>query len=83
MKLEGVIHCEGPGCEHHSHVGIPSMQADRLPPGWIKVVEMGDQEPTTFGFCCWNCVLKFAAEFEPPTIIPWDQALGTDDEGTA
>ncbi len=83
MKLEGVIHCEGPECDVHQHVGIPTMKLGRLPAGWVQVVEMGDQEPVTFAFHNWNCVLKRAAQIEPPTVIPWQQALGIDDEGEA
>lgn len=73
MKLEGVIYCEGPGCEHHQHVGVASMALDRLPAGWIKVVEMGDQDPHTLAFCGWDCLLKRAAEMPPPILIGWDE----------
>ena len=79
MKLEGVIHCEGPECEHHAHVGVPNMRAERLGPGWVKVIEFGDAEPYTFAFCGWDCMMKRAAELPPPTVIPWQQALGTEE----
>lgn len=29
MRLEGVIHCEGPECEHHQHVGCDDGRARR------------------------------------------------------
>jgi hypothetical protein len=80
VKLEGVIHCEGPDCNHQEHVGVDSMAMGRLPRGWVKVIEMGDQDPATFAFCCWDCLMKRAAEIPPPEVIPWQQALGTDEE---
>lgn len=79
MKLEGVIHCEGPDCEVHQHVGVPNMNAGRLPVGWQKVSEYGDTGPIDFAFHCWDCLMKFAAQIPPPEIIPWDQALGGDE----
>ncbi len=83
MKLEGVIHCEAAECDCWERVGVASMAALRLPPGWIKVSEYGDQDPVTLSFCGWDCVMKRAAQVEPPVVIPWQQALGTDDEGEA
>lgn len=80
MKLEGVIHCDGPECQHNSHVGVASMAMRRLPAGWLKVIEYGDQDPHLHGFCCWDCLMKRAAEVPPPEVIPWHQALGTDEE---
>jgi len=80
VKLEGVIHCEGPDCEHHQHVGCASMALGRLPAGWLQVHEYGDQDPVTLAFCGWDCLMKRAAQVEPPTVIPWQQALGTDEE---
>ena len=69
MRLEGVIHCDGPDCECHQHVGVPSMAASRLPAGWIKVIEMGDQDPATFAFCGWDCVLRRAGRMDPEEVI--------------
>jgi hypothetical protein len=80
MKLEGVIHCEGPDCDHRQHVGCPSMAMGRLPAGWLQVFEYGDQEPVTLAFCGWDCLMKRAAEVPPPEVIPWQEALGTDEE---
>lgn len=76
MKLEGVIHCEGPECQSHQHVGIPNMQAGRLPVGWVRASEYGDVGPAEFGFCGWNCLLKFAAKIEPPETVSWDDLKG-------
>lgn len=81
MKLEGVIHCEGPDCEAHQDVGVPNMDAGRLPVGWLKVAEHGDTGPSYFAFHGWDCLMKFAAQIPPPEIIPWDQALGGGDDG--
>ena len=72
MKLEGVIHCEGPDCETHQHVGVPNMDAGRLPVGWLKVVEYGDTGPREFAYCGWDCLMKAAALVPPPEVIPWD-----------
>ena len=83
MKLEGVVHCEGPDCEVHQHVGVPSMMLGRLPAGWLQVVEYGDQEPDTFAFCTWDCLMKRAADVPPPIIIPWNEVLGIDDNEAA
>lgn len=83
MRLEGVIHCDGPDCQHHQHVGVNTMAAKRLPAGWLTVVEHGDSTDHTEAFCNWDCLMKRAAKIEPPTVIPWQQALGTDEEDTA
>ena len=57
------------------------MNTGRLPVGWVRVVEYGDTGPSDTGYCGWDCLLKRAALFEPPTIIPWQDALGMDEEG--
>lgn len=80
MKLEGVIHCEA-DCENHAHVGPDTMAADRLPVGWLRVTEFGGSTDPQEAFCGWECLLKHAATYEPPTIIPWRQALGDEGEG--
>ena len=41
MNLEGTIHCDGPDCEIHSHVGADTMRAGRLPVGFVKLIEYG------------------------------------------
>lgn len=77
MILEGTIHCSAPECKTSQHVGANTMAAGRLPgSGWVKTVEYGSGE-TVEAFCSWDCVLKYAATFEPPTIIPF----GEGDEG--
>lgn len=82
MKLEGVIHCEAADCEHHQHVGVDSMQADRLPPGWVIYREFGDAGTVgEWAFCHGSCALKWLAQSpgsEPPEIIEWRDALGGD-----
>lgn len=76
MKLEGVIHCEGPDCEAHQHVGVPNMGAGRLPVGWVRAVEYGDTGPTEFGYCGWECLMKAAAQFPAPEVFPFEGLAG-------
>ena len=73
MKLEGVIHCEGPDCEVQQRVGVPNMNAGRLPVGWLRVTEYGDAGPSDLGFHGWDCVLRYAGRFEPEQIIGADE----------
>lgn len=71
MKLEGTIHCEGPGCEVHQHVGPDTMRAARLPVGWLRVTEYGSGNgDLDTAVCGWDCLMKFAASIEPPIVIP-------------
>lgn len=71
MKLEGVIHCEGPECIVHQHVGPSTMEADRLPLGWVRVEEMnGEAKPYREAFCSWDCLMKRAAKLPPGQVIP-------------
>ena len=72
MKLEGVIHCEGPDCEVHQHVGAPNMNARRLPAGWLRVIEYGDAGQHESAYHNWDCLMKRAAQIEPPEVIPWE-----------
>lgn len=70
MKLEGTVYCEGPDCRINAHVGPDTMENDRLPVGWVRVQEFGsgNGDPRA-AFCGWNCVLRAAAQIEPPTIL--------------
>lgn len=71
MKLEGTIHCEGPDCESHAHVGADTMEAERLPIGFVKLIWYGGNgRDSLHGFCSMDCAMKFAAKFDPPEIIP-------------
>lgn len=72
MNLEGMIHCEGPDCNVHEHVGPDTMIFDRLPSGWLKVIEHGNNVDLEEAFCSWNCLMKRAASIEPPTEISLD-----------
>jgi hypothetical protein len=78
MRLEGVIHCEGPDCNAHERVGVDSMANERLPKGWITVVEHGDFTDSRTAYCGWECLLKAASRVDPPVEIHWRQALGDD-----
>lgn len=69
MKLEGVIHCEGPECEVHQHVGVPNMNAGRLPVGWYRLTEYGDTGPAETAYHSHDCVMKDLARFPPEETI--------------
>jgi hypothetical protein len=71
MKIEGTIYCEGPECGVHQHVGIPNMNAGRLPVGWIRLTEYGDTGPLETAYHGWDCVLKAAAHLPPAEIVPF------------
>lgn len=80
MKLEGTIYCEAPGCPHHAHVGADTMAAERLPVGFLRVVAYTNGRDDELAFCCIDCVMKWAAQFEPPTVIPWDDIREGDED---
>lgn len=70
MKLEGMIWCSGPGCEAHQHVGADTMEAERLPVGWLKVIEYGNgHTDPACAYCGWDCLLKAAGEVPPPIVV--------------
>lgn len=69
MKLEGVIYCEGPDCEVHQHVGVPNMNAGRLPVGWYRLTEYGDTGPHETAYHGLDCLMKYAAQFPPEEIV--------------
>lgn len=60
MSIERTFYCDGPECERHV------VTADTRPPTFLTVAE-DDQESH---FCSWDCVLRFAAEKPPETVIP-------------
>ncbi len=62
MAIERTYHCDGPECECHAKTA----ETSRMAAGFLKVT--GDGEP--LHFCSWDCVLRFAAKFEPTEIIP-------------
>ena len=71
MKLEGTIHCEGPDCEVHQHVGPDTMEAERLPVGWLRVTDYGSgNKDEQVAVCGWDCLMKLSATVEPPVVIP-------------
>lgn len=64
-------HCDGPECDHHTHA-IPQPNP---PHGWyILDAGTGSQNaPARVGeFCSLDCVMKYAAQFDPPTVIYMD-----------
>lgn len=64
-------HCDGPECNVHTHA-IP---CPHPPVGWIVVdYGVGSQAPAERAgeFCGWECVMKHAATFPPPIVIPFD-----------
>jgi hypothetical protein len=71
VKLEGTIHCEGPECNTHAHVGSGTVEAGRLPIGFLRVIEYGGSSDPEFAFCSCDCLMKWAAQVPPPEVIPW------------
>jgi len=65
MAIERVFHCDAEDCT--THVG--SLHAEPECPGWLLVTETG-HKPVKHHFCCWDCAMKYAAKFPPPTVIP-------------
>ncbi len=63
--IERIFHCDWKGCDAHVH----TIAAKPESPGWFTVTETG-QDTKPLHFCTWDCILKYAAQFEPPTIIP-------------
>lgn len=66
--LERIYHCDGPDCDATTHTfrRIPESS------GWLYITwsagRKGDgnpKKPLTRVFCSWDCVLRFAARFEP------------------
>lgn len=63
--IERVFHCDQAECERHVRTAAarPSAGAGFLTiTGWGKPLH----------FCGWDCVLRFAAQFEPELVIPAD-----------
>lgn len=71
MILEGHIFCEGPGCDRNARIDPPTMNAGRLPVGWIKAKEYGESEDYTSAFCGHDCLMKWAAKVPAPEGIPF------------
>ena len=67
MKIEGTVYCEGPDCECSAHVGSDTMEADRLPIGFVMLRWFGGNGSVVErAFCEPNCALKWlAANTEP------------------
>lgn len=55
-------HCEGPGCETWQRMASNLKQH-----GWLDVTEV--ETEVVHHFCGWDCAMKYAAQFEPPTVI--------------
>jgi hypothetical protein len=65
--LEGTIYCEAEDCKHQAHVGSDTMRADRLPSGWIKIIDYGSNgTEVPQAFCNANCLLKTLGKLPPP-----------------
>lgn len=61
--IERVYHCDGPDCERHW-----SAYAHRQ----LEMPVITNAGPTLH-FCGWDCVLKYAATYEPPTVITFGE----------
>lgn len=70
MKLDATVYCEGPDCEVHQHVGQDTLEADRLPPGWVRAQEFNNNGAVhNEAFCSWDCLMKRAAKLPPEEVI--------------
>jgi hypothetical protein len=67
--MEGVIYCEGPDCEVHQRIGVPNMNAGRLPVGWYRLTYYGDTGPDDSAYHGLDCLMKMAAQYPPEEII--------------
>jgi hypothetical protein len=63
--IERVYHCDWKDCYGH----VSTIMAKPEHPGFLTVTETGSGT-RPLHFCTWDCLLKYAAQFEPPTIIP-------------
>lgn len=63
MATETVYHCEGPLCDAHQQ----SMQPAPIR-GWIQI-RAGWEPGESHDFCGWDCVLKYAAKFDPMEAV--------------
>lgn len=68
MAVDRVLHCDGPDCNNRVQTADPPPY---IPIGWIEVRQGLHAGPITREFCDWECVMKYAATFPPPEIIPW------------
>jgi hypothetical protein len=67
--IERIFQCDGPDCTAHQRT------AARAPRYWLIVREVelyGEDGDHEFHFCGWECVLKKAATYDPPEVIPLD-----------
>jgi hypothetical protein len=69
VSVEHVYRCDGPECEAHL-----TSRADQ-PPHFITTYEVHEDTAVNH-FCNWDCLMKFAAQVEPPEIIPFEQSGG-------
>jgi hypothetical protein len=68
--MEGTVYCEARDCEVHAHVGPDTMEARRLPIGWVVVRFFeGNGGLVEHGFCEPNCALKWLAENTEPSEV--------------
>jgi hypothetical protein len=65
VSIERVFYCDAEGC----NTNVSSLYTEPECPGWLLVTETG-HKPHVLHFCTWNCALKYAAKFPPPTVIP-------------
>lgn len=64
MSVQRIFYCDADDCDCHVRTGKV------VPPVFLTVRE--DQEPGNLHFCSWDCILKYAAKFEPEETIPLD-----------
>ena len=72
MAIEGVVHCDGSDCEVHAHMGADTVEAERLPLGFVKVsYYLGNGQTDEEQFCSNDCAMKKMAELPPMERIEW------------
>lgn len=59
MSIERTFYCDEKDCNTH---------AIMLAQHSCFLTVTGDGG--SWHFCCWDCLMKYAAQFEPPEIIP-------------
>lgn len=61
MAIERIYYCDGPDCRHH----MQTASATAAP--FITVTEGASRSQH---FCCWDCILRAAANVPPSETIP-------------
>lgn len=70
MEADHTVHCSGPDCELHQHVGNDTWEDGRLPVGWVRVTRYWDNGEASEGaFHNYECLMQWCAGQEPPEVV--------------